>query len=536
MSPQSPSPRLAALVLTCACALAWGASVRNGFVWDDHQTVVEYPANRQLSGAATILTSADQLSAGQPTPYYRPLGRLAFLVDYQLFGLDPRGWHLENVLLHWAAACALFLLARRLLGQGLPALLAALLHALHPVNAEVVNLVSARNQLLATLLTLASCALHLRGRERASAAALFLAGLLCKETALMLLPVLGAWELAAAGPWRERLRRTAEAVGPFTLAALLYLGARTAVLGGAGPLPPSDGGLAQALHWNLHLIPKYLSILLFPADLTIFYASPEAYFASPWARAAAWLATAAAAALALRQGRAGTRFGLLWAAINYLPVSQLVPIPSSALAERFISLPAVGLWLVAADQVAALLARRPEALRPALAAAALLLAALATRSAARTLDWRDDERLFASAVRVEPGSALARTNHGLALAERGDEAGARAEWERAAALDPDDPAPQNQLGLLHAQRGELAQAEARFRAALRAREGDAEARFNLALALERTGRAAEAVGEYERFLRVAPPERAELVPRVRERVRRLRAGLEGPGGGVRPPP
>ena len=160
-----------------------------------------------------------------------------------------------------------------------------------------------------------------------------------------------------------------------------------------------------------------------------------------------------------------------------------------------------------------------------MAAAALAIAALAVRAGLRARDWRDDETLFASAVRAEPWNAEARTNHGLALSERGNTEAARREWEEAVRLDPTNPAALVQLGIDAAERGRLDRAEEWFVKALRAQPGEAEARFNLALLFDRTRRPAQAIVAYEQFLRVATGEHSALVPRVRERLRRLREGL-----------
>jgi tetratricopeptide (TPR) repeat protein len=525
---RATAARLAPAAIVAAVAIAaYANATGNGFVWDDHKIVVDNPDNADPSALGKVLTSPDVVVRSEPAPYYRPVSRALFVLDRQLFDLDPRPYHLENVLLHAAAAIALLALGLRLFGAVGPAAVAALLFAVHPVNTETVDFVTARNNLLVAVLVLASCEAYLRARTSRRtapllvAAVLFFLGTLCKETALMLLPFLAAQELLSRGALRrDALRERLVALAPLALAAALSLALRAAVLRGAGGALPGLADPASALVRALHVVPEYLGILLWPTNLTIHRLAPEAYLASPWALAAAWLAIVAALALLLRQGRPVTRFGLLWFAINLVPVSGLVPIPSAPLAERFLYVPSIGLWLVAADQLAALAGRTRH--RRVLAGAVLVvIACLATVTLLRNRDWRDDVALYASAARAEPRSTDAHYNLGVALAERGDAEGARSAWERVLALDPAHTGALSQLGTALAERGDLEGAARCFARVLELRPRDIETRFNLALLFERLGRPRDALEQYRLFLALDPVDYPELVPRVRERIRTL---------------
>lgn len=520
------------VVVAAATVLAYGNSLRNGFVWDDDRIIVHNATNRSLGNIGTILTVPDVLGKGDPTTYYRPLSRLSYAVEYQLFGLEPLGYHVLSVLAHLAAALLLFFVAKRLLGAELPALLAALLLAVHPIHSEPVNLVSGRNTLLAAAFMLASYGAYQRWRESGrhgtcvAAVLLFGIGLLCKETALMLLPFLVLFEpLAPGGRPGMALRRRAPALGAFALLAAAYLGVRSAVLPSMlGDRVPA-GHLSQAFTNVLHSIPKYAATVLWPTRLTVLYADPDHYFRSPVALAVAWASIAAVGALLLLQRRSATRVGLLWFAVNFIPVSTIVPFPSAAIADRFLYVPLIGIWLVVADQVHGLVEVRPALRTPALAVASVLLVALGIVTFRRNLDWRDDVTLFEAAVRAEPESALAHYTLGVVHANAGNPGPARDEWRRALDLDPMNVDALSQLGTYHAERNELGEAERLFRRVLQLDGRDAEAHFNLALLLERTGRPADALLHYARFVEAARGESADMIPRVRARMRQLEARL-----------
>jgi Flp pilus assembly protein TadD len=496
----------------------------NGFVWDDHQ-IVQGPAEVGLSDVSDALTTADVLLKSQPTPYYRPLTRVTFVADRALFGLSPLPYHLENVGLHVAAALALFALARRLFGQTVPAFGAALLFAVHPVNAETVNFVSARNNALVALFTLAACTAYLRARETGSrrslgaAAVLFLLALLSKETGLMLLPFLGLHELVPSGKGDESFRAKVSRLAPLAFVAFAYVAMRLAVLSSVLGASVGLANAGNAIVSGLHIIPKYLWLVILPAGLTVHHEQPEIFLARPAALVAAWGAIVTLAAVLVRQRRPATWFGLLWFAVNLGPVSGIVPIPSAPLAERYLYVPAIGLWLVAADQITFLAAklRRPRAVWAAL----VIPMALATVTMARNRDWRDDLALFSSAVRVAPSSTDASYNHAIALADRGDEQGARLEWERTVALDPAHVGALARLGTHYAEQGDFATAASYFSRVLATRPDDVETRFNLALLLERLGRPEDALVHYREFIRLDPVDYPDLTQRVRERIRTL---------------
>ncbi|WP_242370770.1 MULTISPECIES: tetratricopeptide repeat protein [Anaeromyxobacter] len=514
-------------LLVLAIALTYGNALRNGFAWDDRQIIVENPTGHSLSNLGAVLTECD--TTGGSTPYYRPLNRALYLLDYQLFGLGAWGYHLVSVLWHAAAALLLFVAARRLFRAELPAALAALLLAVHPIHAEPVNFISGRNNVVATALVLAALAAYLRARDEGRRAwygvslAAFFMGLLCKEPAIMLLPLLGVLEALSGAPWREVVRRRGPILSAFAGVAALYLGLRAVVLSSALGAQVSYTRPGEVLSNVLHIVPKYAAVTLFPRELTAVYSRPGSYFSHPLALVLAWLLLAIGTFAVLRRNRLVTRFGVAWAVLSFLPVSTIVWFPSAELAERYLYQPLVGVWLVLADQAWRLWQARPQLRRALGLAAVFVLVALAARTVARNPDWRDDRTLFASAVRVEPDNADAHFALGDAHARAGELGRARHEWDEALRLDPRNVLALTNLGTYYAQRGDSARAEQYFRRVLEVDERDDVAHFNLALIAERAGRVDEAVAHYRRFVETERSGRAELVAKVRERI----SALEG---------
>lgn len=498
---------LAAVLLVAVTLLVHGNTLSNGFVWDDETIIVRNPDTRDLSRLGRVLLSPDE-----KPPYYRPLNRATYLLDHQVFGMEPRGFHLVNVLLQIACVLALYWLGRRLFASRAPAFLAAALLAVHPIATEVVAFVTARNNLLALLFSLACLTLFIDADDRGSwarawlSAIAFFLGLASKEPAAMVFPVLATWIALDDGPWKERLGR-ARLLVPHLALLIAYLILRAISLGG---LVGTDGGATahstflERAGMNFFTIPAYLGLVLFPRNLTIYHVVPEANGLALAASALAWIAMAWAAFWVLRGRSRAATVGLAWFAFGLLPIANLFSLPTATvLAERYFYIPAVGLWIIAADVFAALWQRSSRrGLVAGVAAVSLVL--LGTRTFVRNRDWRDDLTLSRAAVDVEPRAPMAQYNLGMALQEAGDSPAARRHWEESARVDRVDGRALVALGKLAADRGDFPAAEAYFRKALGMLVGPVEARLNLGKLHDRMGDLPRARAEWEAVLRTDP--------------------------------
>ena len=105
--------------------------------------------------------------------------------------------------------------------------------------------------------------------------------------------------------------------------------------------------------------------------------------------------------------------------------------------------------------------------------------------------------LYREAVQLDPQSARAHLNLGIALQAFGDETGAVAGYEKALALEPANPYASYNFGKLRYERGALAEAERLLRQALRAKADFKEARVMLACALDAQGKPEAAAVELD---------------------------------------
>jgi hypothetical protein len=138
---------------------------------------------------------------------FRPLHVLTWLVDYRLWGLNPLGYHLTNIVSHGLTSVMVFIVAGQLFRRVLPwpaagwaAALAGLVFLVHPSHTEAVSWIIGRHDVLATLFVLCAWYGYMQYRARPRAAYLagslgaFFIALLFKESPLSFPLVLLAYE------------------------------------------------------------------------------------------------------------------------------------------------------------------------------------------------------------------------------------------------------------------------------------------------------------------------------------------------------
>ncbi|MHC4402402.1 MAG: tetratricopeptide repeat protein, partial [Planctomycetota bacterium] len=125
-----------------------------GFIWDDDAYVVNNETLRSVGGLGQIWF---QFGA---TPDYYPLTFTTFWLEYQAWGLEPFGYHLDNVLLHALNVVIVYWLLTRLRVPG--AFFAAALFAVHPVHVESVAWITERKNVLSGLCFLLSVGAFVR--------------------------------------------------------------------------------------------------------------------------------------------------------------------------------------------------------------------------------------------------------------------------------------------------------------------------------------------------------------------------------------
>ena len=109
------------MLIIAATFLVYWPALRNGFVWDDTALVLRDPLIRSWRLVPEGFRHFLFLDA-TASSFYRPIQRLSFVFDYQVYGFArPWGWHLTSVLVHLGAAVALFFTVQGLLAAAFQA-------------------------------------------------------------------------------------------------------------------------------------------------------------------------------------------------------------------------------------------------------------------------------------------------------------------------------------------------------------------------------------------------------------------------------
>ena len=181
------SPTIIALLLCLLVALSFLPALQAGFVWDD-SILTEAKPLHSLSGLWQIWFEPRSLRNVEG--HYWPVLYTSFWLEYQLWELNPIGYHIVNLLLHLITT---LLLWRLLLRIGVPGAWAvAMIFAVHPVHVESVVWVIGRKDVLAALFAIASALAYLRSvgnhhfRQYSWALLLFVLGMLSKTVTVTL--------------------------------------------------------------------------------------------------------------------------------------------------------------------------------------------------------------------------------------------------------------------------------------------------------------------------------------------------------------
>jgi protein O-mannosyl-transferase len=535
-------PHLWRLALLWALVLAaYSNSFDAGFVYDNESAILEDARVHQatLHNAHRILTESYWVS--QPTTdLYRPLTTLSYLFNYAILGdgANPAGYHWVNLVLHAVNVSLVYALGILIFGAPALGLALAAIWGLHPLLTEGVTNIVGRADLLAALGVLMGLLCHTRAtagagwRKAGWLIALALSqtiGLFSKENGVVLPALMLSYDLIWSphfswrAVWRRRILSYAVLALPFiaffVLRSQLHMHLE---------VPFHKNPLVGAAFWPARMtafkvIGKFLRLFLWPARLSADYS----YNSLPlfqWPRVFQWplagwedfqapivlalCVTAIALAVRLRRENKPLCFFVLFFFIALAPTSNLFILIGSAMSERFMYLPAIGLTGCALGLICALSRRYSQpVLRKVLwAAAAILCLAFGARTYARNFDWHDEATLWTSVTDVNPDDALAHLNLGNALLEiPGRVPDAISEYQKALRIYPNYAEAHNNLGAILLQSGRTTEAVAEYQAAVRLDPDYPDAHSNLGSALSRIpGRLPEATTELETAVRLDP--------------------------------
>lgn len=538
-------------------AISFFPCLKNDFLnWDDPQYVTENKMIMQWSWR-NIETIFDSIYMG----HYHPLTLLSYALEYRFLKLNPFAYHLTNLILHLMNGLLVFWLIWMLKGGVLTSLVVSLFFGIHPLHVESVAWISERKDLLCSFFFLGSLIVYLtylktRGRRFYFLSLfLFLLSLLSKSMAVTLPLVLVLCDYRLN---RKFDRKSLIEKIPFLVMAFIFVIIASFALRSSGMVDPKSSlSFFKNIFIMSEVLTSYFSKLILPIRLSCIYPSIKG-IGGVWSYV--YLTTIIGfliAGILLGRYNKIITFGTLFFFITILPT-----LPVKIIADRYIYIPSIGIFFIAAEGFYWLYRSQLEPIKivkPILAI--LLIGILGTFSFLtweRCQVWRDNISLWNDVLKNYPNIPVAYNNRGEAYLRRGDYDKAifdydqalrinpnynkaynlydnrgsaylmKGDYERAIAdydqalrIRPNDANSHHNRGTAYLYKGDPEKAISDFNKALEINPGYAETYFNKALACEKIGHLKEAIEAYRGFIENVPPQYVTYINYAKKRVREL---------------
>jgi tetratricopeptide (TPR) repeat protein len=464
---------------------------------------------------------------------WHPLTWLSHKLDYTVYGLNPGGHHLTNVLFHIANTVLLFLVFKRMSGALWASASIAALFALHPLHVESVAWVAERKDVLSAFFWMLTMWFYVYYTERPGLSRYLLVllslalGLLSKPMAVTLpfvLLLLDYWPLGRfqttepgdhdysnapnsippRGPRSLTPRLLLEKVPLLTLSAvssyMTFYAQEKAGAVKSFELFPFGTRVANALVAYV----AYIWKAIWPYPLAHFYPYPDTVSFLKGAGTCLLLAGISAVAILNIRRFPYLLVGWLWYLGTLVPVIGLVQVGHQALADRYTYVPLIGLFIIIAMGIPDILSgwRRWRPLLAVSGGLILIILMIATRL--QLQHWRNGIEAYEHTLAVTSRNYPVHNNLGVALFNRGRIPEAVIHFKESLQINPRNAGAYYNLGVALVTEGKVREAIPNFCEAVRLNPAFGEARVSLVLAYFMVGDRASGLKEYEILKSLAP--------------------------------
>ncbi len=415
---------LAVIIIALICFGIYLNSLGNTFIFDDLHTIQN---NLFIKNTAYIpgFFQGQYTSLPLPKCMFRPLLLLTFSFNYIIGGLQPYGYHLINILLHFLNGAMLYSILKALNAKFSPNIadfskinifsglyaIVSILFITHPLHTETVSYITCRSDLLATFFILSGFLSHIKNKSSLVFFS-YLGALLTKETALIFPLLLLACDfLAPEVKNKKKSWRLYAAVFLISAAYWLY---RNYIFGLKLSQPINLSSPLRSFYSNILVQTVvtifYLRLFVWPHPLTIHHTLPNFNsLANPTVFISASLLLTIIILIFISRKRLPLiSLGLAWYLICLIPKFYAVLYVTAA--EHHFYLPAIGLYICLAQAMRKFyLRRRKYFLYFGIGTAC----AFSTLVIFRNYEWNSSFSLWKSAIKANPASAIAWHEAGI---------------------------------------------------------------------------------------------------------------------------
>jgi len=538
------------ILVIVTLAVYWQVGNHEFVNYDDNEYVTE---NRHVQSGLTPDSIAWAFTSTHAANWH-PLTWLSHMLDCQIYGLNPGGHHLTNVILHILNSILLFLIFRRMTGALWKSAFIAALFALHPLHVESVAWVAERKDVLSTFFWMLTMGAYVLYTERPGikiyliTVLLFALGLMAKPMLVTLpfvLLLLDYWPLgrfhiryvddvqhtedvstkdtrrkkgkpryAAENALQADNNTTSNYRWSLVLPLLrekipfLILAAVSSIVtfyvqqggGAVGSLYafPFIIRISNALASYI----SYIEKMLWPQHLALLYP----HVLEGWKIAGAFLILIFISYVAVRVMK---RFpyiivGWFWYLGTLVPVIGLVQVGSQSMADRYTYVPLIGIFIIIAWGASDILTRWQYRRAFLAISAGCILSVLTIVTWMQLQYWQNSISLFEHTINVTTDNFTMHCCMGTALAEQGKIDEAVVHYTEALKIKPDYAEAHYGRGVVLQEQDKIDEAISHYTEALKIKPDYADVHYNLGIALVRQGRVDEAISHYSEAMRINP--------------------------------
>jgi protein O-mannosyl-transferase len=464
-------------------AAFWQVTGFDFFNFDDDVYVTK---NIHTQSGVTL----DGLCRAFSSPYaefWHPLTLISFMFDYQLYGLNPGGYHLTNLLLHLLSTLLLFWLFNRMTGALWKSAFVAALFAFHPLHVESVAWVAKRKDVLSTFFWMITLCIYVYYTEKPAIKKyilmffFFLLALMSKPwviTLPLIMILLDYWPLNRFILTNKNskfiIRQLKEKV-PFVIVSFIFSVITYFVHG--QPYHVHFSLMSRLKNASISLA-TYPKNIFWPLDLSVFY--PFSDKISPWQvlGSALFLVMITSFVIKMVKRLPYLFVGWFWYIITLLPVLGVIQVNTKALSDNYTYLPLIGIAIMLAWGIPFLFYQKyilKKVLFPLSVIILLVCAALAWQQCHY---WRNSITLYSHALSATKDKVLVYLNRGIAYAQMGYYQPAIEDFNQAIALRPDDALVYFNRGITYTQWGKYPFAIKDFNQVIALKPDSSSAYFN----------------------------------------------------------
>ena len=457
-----------------------------------------------------------------------PLSMLSFILDYELYGLNPTGYLLTNLFFHIANALLLFLVLLRMTGTIWQSAFVAAMFAFHPLNVESVAWIAERKNVLSTLFWLLTMWAYIRYADKPTIKRyglvflFFTLGLMSKPMLVTLpfvLLLLDYWPLRRLKFGEKRdsnevsKNKTAQKSEIFRLVLekvplfLLAMGSSILTLLWSKRefgIYSFDLLSLQAQTNAMVSYLEYLRKMLWPEKLAILYPHLGNTL-HVWKGILCGMVLVGITVVSIRLIRKApyVAVGWFWYLGTLVPVIGIVQV---AMADHYTYIPLIGIFIIVAWGVPELISKWRYKEKVLSVSAGIIIFALLITTWKQVSHWKSSITIFEHALRVtdkkHPSYSLAYNNLGIALYAKGKNQEAISHYKMAINLKPTHAMAYYNMGIALFADGKNEEAISYYKMAIRIHPDFANAHYNLGIILIQKGEIKEAVHHFRETLRL----------------------------------